>query len=235
METEHSVASHLRLDTAEYDRTIRTLIPYYDESRGAQLDLLTSTQLPPIARVVDLGGGTGSLAEAILERFPQATVVVRDIDQQMLEVARARLSRFGNRVELEIGSFADPLPASNAVLAAFALHHIPNIKQKSEVYCRIREALLPGGVFLNTDAVSGPFWPRLRDEWAVFMAGRGFSLDQAYQNLNDWAAEDTYFSVFEELHAMEEGGFEHPECFWRRGPIAVLGASAVAFRCSAAN
>ena len=224
MKSEHSVSSHLHLNTAEYDQTIRRLIPYYDESRGVQLDLLAAAKVPPTSRVVDLGGGTGSLAEAILDRFPGVSVVVRDIDRHMLEAASVRLSRFGNRVELEFGSFAEALPACNAVLAAFALHHIPTLKEKTEVYRRIREALLAGGVFLNTDAVSGPFWPALRDEWAEFMAKQGFSLDQAYQNLNDWAAEDTYFSVGEELGAMEQAGFEHPECFWRRGPIAVLGA-----------
>jgi tRNA (cmo5U34)-methyltransferase len=224
MKSDHSVSTHLRLDTAEYDHTIRRLIPYYDESRGVQLDLLAAAQIPPTSRVVDLGGGTGSLAEAILERFPQVTVLVRDIDPHMLEIAQARLERFASRVEVELGSFVDPLPPCNAVLAAFALHHIPNLQEKSEAYGRIREALLPGGVFLNCDAVSGPFWPRLREEWAEFMAGQGFSLEQAYQNLADWAAEDTYFSAAEELRTMEEGGLENPECFWRRGPIAVLGA-----------
>ena len=40
MANEHSVSTHLRLDTAEYDRIIRTYIPFYDESRQVQLDLL---------------------------------------------------------------------------------------------------------------------------------------------------------------------------------------------------
>ena len=173
---------------------------------------------------MDLGGGTGSLAEAILERFPEASFLVRDIDRNMLAVAESRLVRFSGRVDLNCGSFADLLPPSHAVLAAFALHHVPDLRQKSEVYRRIREALLPGGVFLNTDAVSGPFWPWLRDEWAVWMSGQGFSLEQARQSLEDWAAEDTYFSAWEELRAMEQAGLPRPECFWRRGPIAILGA-----------
>jgi tRNA (cmo5U34)-methyltransferase len=151
-------------------------------------------------------------------------VLVRDIDREMLAVARARLSRFGDRVELSAGSFAEPLPPVDAVLSAFALHHVPDLAQKAEVYRRIREALRPGGIFLNADAVSGPLWPALRDEWAAFMAGKGFTLEQGYRNLDDWAAEDTYFSAYEELCAMTEGGFEHPECFWRRGPVAITGA-----------
>ena len=56
------------------------------------------------------------------------------------------------------------------------------------------------------------------------MARQGFTLEQAYQNLEDWAEEDMYFSVHEELGAMAQGGFAQPECFWRRGPTAILGA-----------
>jgi SAM-dependent methyltransferase len=224
MQSDHSVSSHLHLDTAQYDRIIRTYIPYYDESRGVQLDLLSAALLPGANQIVDLGGGTGSLAEAILARFLQCSVRIRDIDREMLSLAQARLSRFGNRFEIEAGSFEDPLPRVDAVLAAFALHHVRNLNQKTQVYRRIREAVGAGGVFLNADAVSGPFWPSLRDEWAAFMAGKGFTLEQAYQNLDDWAAEDMYFSVYDELGAMAQAGFEHPECFWRRGPIAILGA-----------
>jgi tRNA (cmo5U34)-methyltransferase len=224
MQSEHSVSSHLRFDTSQYDRIIRTYIPHYDESRRVQLDLLAAALAPTANRIIDLGGGTGSLAEAVLDRFPQSSVLVRDIDRGMLFVAQARLARFGNRVELEVGSFDNPLPPVDAVLAAFALHHIRNLNEKTEVYRRIRQGIRSGGVFLNTDAVSGPFWPSLRDEWANFMAGKGFTLEQAYQNLDSWAAEDKYFSVHDELCAMAQGGFVHPECFWRRGPIAILGA-----------
>ncbi len=140
MQSEHSVSSHLRLDTAAYDRIIRTYIPHYDESREVQLDLLAAAQLPPDARIVDLGGGTGSLAEAILHRFPQVSVLVRDIDPDMLAVAQSRLAPFAGRVELSLASFADPLPPVHAVLAAFALHHISTLEEKAKVYRLIREA-----------------------------------------------------------------------------------------------
>lgn len=225
MATEHSVSSHLRLDTAEYDRIIRTYIPFYEESREEQLTLLQAALGSKTgAGIVDLGGGTGSLAEAILDRFPQAHVIVRDIDPAMLEVAAQRLARFGDRVTLEKASFADALPHVDAVVSAFALHHIPKLDDKAAAYRRIREALSSGGVFLNNDATAGPFWPHVRDEWARFMSRHGFTLEQGYRNLDDWAEEDTYYSVREELLAMSEAGFDAPDCLWRRGPTTILGA-----------
>ena len=76
----------------------------------------------------------------------------------------------------------------DAVLAAFALHHIRNLNEKTGVYRRVREAIRSEGVFLNADAVSGPSSGRRYEmEWAAFMAGKGFTLEQAYQNLEDWA------------------------------------------------
>lgn len=224
MKSEHSVSAHLRLDTAEYDRVIRTYIPHYDESRRVQLDLLSAAEIGESATIVDLGGGSGAFAQAILEQLPRVSVIVRDIDVGMLGVTRDRLAAFANRVKLERASFADPLPPADAVVSAFALHHIPSLETKMEVYRRIREAIRSPGVFLNADAVAGLFWPLFREQWAAFMATEGFTLQQAYQNLEDWAAEDTYFSVHEELHIMAQAGFERPECLWRVGPVAVLGA-----------
>lgn len=224
MKTEHSVTTHLRLDTAEYDRIIRTYIPHYDESRQVQLDLLQGAQIPASAQILDLGAGTGSLAHAILARFPGASLILRDVDPEMLAIAQGRLAAFSNRVKVDRASFGDPLPPVDAVVSAFALHHIPNLEEKAEVYRRIRAAIRSPGIFLNADAVSGPFWPLLRDQWAKFMAGNGFTLEQGYRNLDDWAAEDTYFSAREELRSMEQAGFDSPECFWRIGPTAVIGA-----------
>jgi tRNA (cmo5U34)-methyltransferase len=220
----HSVSSHLHLEIAEYDRVIRTYIPHYDESRAVQLELLEASGFLG-GLIVDLGGGTGSLAEAILERFPQSRVLVRDIDLEMLSAAGRRLARFEDRVELSQGSFLDPLPESAAILSAFALHHVPALDEKAKVYAAIRAALRTSGVFLNNDAASGPFWAHTREQWAVFMSMNGFTLEQARQNLADWAEEDTYFSVREELAAMVNAGFEQAECLWRRGPITILGAT----------
>ncbi len=105
------------------------------------LDLLAAGLPHSASRTVDLGGGTGSLAEAILERFPNVSVLVRDLDNEMLTVARNRLARFGGRADLHAGSFTDPLPPADAVVAAFALHHVRSLQEKARVYQRIRQAI----------------------------------------------------------------------------------------------
>ena len=54
------------------------------------LELLAALA-PSDARVLDLGGGTGALSEAVLRGLPGVSVTLLDIDTQMLAQARARL------------------------------------------------------------------------------------------------------------------------------------------------
>ena len=88
----HSVSAHLHVMIADYDRFIRTVIPHYETMRAVQLDLL-GRSLPFDGRVIDLGGGTGALAQAVAEKFPKVFVEVWDTEPAMLEVARQRCAR----------------------------------------------------------------------------------------------------------------------------------------------
>ena len=55
------------------------------------------------------------------------------------------------------------------------------------------------------------------------MGAHGVTPAQARRHFADWAREDRYFSLYEELGALAHAGFAHPECFWRRGPVAICG------------
>ncbi|PYL03495.1 MAG: 16S rRNA (cytosine(1402)-N(4))-methyltransferase [Verrucomicrobia bacterium] len=148
----HSVSDHLHVMIADYDRFIRTVIPHYETMRAVQLELLARS-LPPDGRVIDLGGGTGALARAVAEKFPGVRVEIWDTDPAMLEVARERCAAFGDRVHFVERSFAEPLPACDAVVACIALHHVKDISAKGKIYANIFQALRPGGIFANADCV----------------------------------------------------------------------------------
>jgi len=65
--------------------------------------------------------GAGGHAEAILERGPAARVMGVDRDEEALSVARNRLQRFGARVRLERGNYADVAERLEDVLAGALL------------------------------------------------------------------------------------------------------------------
>ena len=117
------VAAHLGIDLGEYHARIRTFIPGYDAMLDTAAGTL-ATMVPSRAPlVIDLGIGTGALAERCLSVKPRARIVGIDEDEGMLAAARARL---GRRLTALPGSFETvPLPPCDAVIASLALHHIP--------------------------------------------------------------------------------------------------------------
>jgi tRNA (cmo5U34)-methyltransferase len=219
----HSVKRHLAVDADAYDVEIRRFIPHYDEMLATGVELLASLA-PPVAHVLDLGGGTGALSAAVLRGLPEALVTVLDVDRAMLDEARRRLAPFGDRVVFREGSFFGLLPAADAVVASLSLHHVHDLGIKTDIYRAIHAALTPGGVFLNLDAAITED-PRLNtltfDRWAARMAERGITDPEARSHFAAWAKEDRYFPLEAELAALRRAGFAEVECFWRRGGTAI--------------
>ncbi|MCY3735979.1 MAG: class I SAM-dependent methyltransferase, partial [Gemmatimonadaceae bacterium] len=191
----HSVRRHLRVEIEAYDRTIRAFIPSYEEmlERAA----LAVAEARP-RRVIDLGAGTGALAEAVLRRCEGAHVELIDADAEMLDQARERLAAFVSRVSYSARSFQGPLPACDAVVASLALHHVPTLAEKREIFAAIHATLPPGGVFINADATM-PADPAARqadyETWAAHLVSCGIEEQQAWRHFEEWSGEDTYFPL----------------------------------------
>src|SRR5262245_4686270 len=106
-----SVASHLGIRLADYDRRIRTFIPAYEELLAA-----AAGAVPAGARtVVDLGIGTGALAVRCAARARRTRIVGIDADAGILALAARRL---GGRATLVHGDVRrTELPRADAIVA----------------------------------------------------------------------------------------------------------------------
>lgn len=217
----HSVREHLGIELQTYDETIRRFIPGYETM--LQVAAHAAVAAGP-ARILDLGAGTGALSEALLAADSSCIVELIDVDAGMLEHARARLEPYSNRVRFSELSFHGPLPRCDSVTASLALHHVQTLTDKRGLYRRVHGALGPDGVFVNADAAvpvdHGPreetYW-----QWVEHMAAHGIEEMEAVEHLAKWAEEDTYFSLAQELAAVEAAGFD-ATCIWRQGPLSVV-------------
>jgi len=217
----HSVRKHLRLDIDAYDATIRRFIPAYEEMLGIAVHAVAS-ETP--AHVLDLGAGTGALAAAVLDRTDETLVELIDIDNEMLTRARIRLADFGDRPRFAVRSFEEALPRCDAVMASLALHHVPTLDAKGELFARIFDALSPGGLFVNADVTmptEDPARGSAYDAWADHLVAGGCRRSDAFAHFEAWSAEDTYFPLADELDALGEAGFD-ASCVWQKGVSTVV-------------
>ena len=213
------VATHLGIKLGEYDARIRTFIPDYLEMLHVAANVV-----PVDARqIVDLGIGTGTLSACCLRNARRARIFGIDADASMMDAARRRLH---SRAELVCGNFirAD-LPTGEAVVASFALHHVRTRAAKQKLYRRIRTALRPGGMLVNVDcqpARDRTLARQQMDAWQSHLMKR-YSRMKAIEFLKEWAKEDVYIPLEDEIELMKRSGFG-VEVVWRRGAFVVLAA-----------
>src|SRR3984893_13304590 len=190
----HSVESHLQLQITEYDQLIRRFIPRYDEMLDEAVYLIRDT-VGDTGKLVDLGIGTGALAERIIRAIPKAQIIGIDADAQMLEEAARRLSP--DRTELRLQDFFSDLTTT---------HNAYN----SCLY------FIEDAMFEETES------NQKRKCLAAHLVSAGFAEAEAFYHLQSWRKEDTYFALETELELLRKAGFSECDVAWRYGPMAVI-------------
>lgn len=206
----------------DYDAQRRRLVPCFEEFYGTAVELLALRE-GPVARILDLGAGTGLLSEAILSRYPKAEIVLLDGAAEMLAQARDRLPAAS--ITTVVIDLRDALPEGpfDAVVSALAIHHLED-QDKRDLFMRLQQALRPGGVFVNAEHVAGPTpWlnDNYRNAWSVACVDAGASAEELA------AAEarmetDRCSDVATQLGWMGEAGLEECDCFFKQLHFAVL-------------
>lgn len=118
------------------------------------IDLVVSRCDGAAPRVLDVGGGTGTLGSRLLDRLPGAEVTLVDLDPVMLTIARASLppSVAVVRADLRDAEWITRLPDGgyDAVLAVMALHYLPP-GRLTELYAELAGLVRAGGFVANVD------------------------------------------------------------------------------------
>lgn len=127
--------------------TQHTVLPY----------VLGVALLPGNADVLEVGAGGGFNAEAMLERFPGWRLWATDYDLDMVERARERLARFGDRAVVERAdatALGFAYASFDIVVAIGVWHHVGDWRKALAESAR---ALRPGGRLLVADLLPGVF------------------------------------------------------------------------------
>jgi 2,7-dihydroxy-5-methyl-1-naphthoate 7-O-methyltransferase len=139
--------------------------------------------LPAVARLIDVGGGTGDLLAAYLQRRPEATGGVFELPQTA-EAATAHLAELGPRATVHPGSFfeeVEPRGADAYVLAA-VLHNWSD-EDAVRILASVARACGPHSTVTVVEHVrtesSDPVWTTHLDlKMLVMLAGRERSAEE---------------------------------------------------------
>lgn len=230
-------------DSKIYQALAAVAVPAREEQIAALLMLLPFGQAETF-RVIELGCGPGTLAFALLDRFPGATVVGLDGSPLMRERAAGRLNRFGPRASLFPFDLAAPdtwldhLQEADCVLSSLCLHHLPG-PAKQELFTAVVGRLSARGAFLIADLVAAQ-----RPEAAALFADSWDRLAQAQSRAASGAdhlfekfleAEWNYYrfpdpadqpsSLFDQLAWLKAAGLAVVDCFWLQAGHAIYGGT----------
>jgi trans-aconitate 2-methyltransferase len=99
-------------------------------------------------RVLDAGCGSGRVTEQLADRLPRGRVVALDGSASMVEAARGRLARFGDRIEYVVADLGAPLPIEghvDAILSTATFHWVPD---HDALFANLAAVMAPGGVLV---------------------------------------------------------------------------------------
>ncbi|QDV76153.1 class I SAM-dependent methyltransferase [Botrimarina mediterranea] len=232
---------------ASYDAAGPVIHPYYDEVQAAVVAAVPFGASGAV-KIIDLGGGSGRLAERLLTAFPAATVTVVDPSGPFLELARERLARFGDRAGF-VSSRAQEsvwrrlVGPVDAIVSTSALHHL-DAEEKNAVFAACCDSLEPGGLFVNGDEYRPPsdatylaylqeWGDHMRSAVAAGLTPPSFAevVDRwAERNLDDFGGErqsgdDCHETVEEQTARLYGAGFKRVETRWRERLWGVLVAT----------
>ncbi|OPY32474.1 MAG: trans-aconitate 2-methyltransferase [Methanomassiliicoccales archaeon PtaU1.Bin124] len=221
-----SIRQNFSNRSEEYDDEIVRFMKDYHAMLDAAIDSLPMP-MGSSPSVVDLGTGTGNLSACLLQKYPKARLLCVDMTREMLDKARRRFASYEDVSFLEKDFYELEMPdGQDAVIASLSLHHIVTDDDKRDFYANIWNALKPGGVFVNADAVlSADEWvdALYKRRWREYMAT---SMDQAgvEEVMDRHKREDSLPVLTDQLGWLKEVGFSKVDVIWKNYMAAVVWA-----------
>jgi tRNA (cmo5U34)-methyltransferase len=218
-----AVAATFDGSAAAYDAARTRLVPCLDRLYGAAVALLPFAE-DASAGVLDLGAGTGLLAMRVLAAYPKARLRLVDVGGAMLAVARVRLAGAAHPPEIAVADYARaPLGGPyDAIVSALSIHRCDD-EAKRGLFGRCRDALAPGGVFVNADQVGAPTAALDAAYDRAWLDGvrRAGATEAEIAAARARRKEERYAPLAAQLGWLAEAGFEDVDCWFKDGRFVV--------------
>jgi tRNA (cmo5U34)-methyltransferase len=234
-------------DSATFIDTAEIFVPGRAEQIATLVGLVPA-DADETFTIVELAAGDGTLAQTMLEAFPNCRYLALDGSEMMREKLRERLTPFGERVtvghfDLAAQEWRDALPTPlRLVVSSLCVHHLTGA-EKQTLFADMRARLETGGALLLADVIE----PASRQVADLFARQYDDVVRlQSLQRLGDLSGHEefqrahwNYFlydyglptdetidhpsGLREQLAWMRDAGLIDVDCFWMQAGHAVYG------------
>ena len=218
---------HFNKEADAFDEQVQKNIPCYNEMLTALINAIPDNNKNP--KILDLGCGTGNITQKALTRFPDAEVTCLDLSENMIEIAKDKLTK-KKKIEYIVGDFTQMQIETkyDVILSSLALHHIPNDEEKEAMYKDIYEALEKDGVFYNADVIkaNSNYNEELNNKIAIReMKGNGVTDEEITEHKGKRDANDIPTTLINHIKMLENVGFVEIDVIWKHYSNAVYGGT----------
>lgn len=198
-----------------YDGHITNVLPYYREYHYQVLDVVRAKGIESPSWL-DTGCGTGTLALRIRETFPKASLTLCDPSENMLDIARSKMSgggvRFYNLSSQQL-SFENEFD----VVTAIQCHHYLDAEGREQAERACYNALKESGVFMTfenirmeTDEADSVALKR----WQTFLEEHGNSPEDVKMHIERRGVEVFPITIEQHLELLRKVGFRSVNVLW---------------------
>ncbi|MEA4909887.1 MAG: class I SAM-dependent methyltransferase [Anaerolineaceae bacterium] len=204
---------------------MKKALPNYDDLFGTALQIIPFQPQAPI-RVLDLGAGTGLFASHVLGKYPQASFVLYDIADKMLDVARQRFSQYPAQFEYQVGDYRHLQPGQtfDLVISSLSIHHLSD-PEKAGLFSNIYTLLREPGVFINVDQVRGETETLSRLYWGHWLEQvrrSGAPEEQIQASIERRTTYDHDASLADQVAWLKAAGFINVDCVYKNYFVGVF-------------
>ncbi len=215
-ETYEEMKAFFDTRAGEYDEHMASVLEEYDSFYRNIASPFKKTDEP--VRVLDLGAGTGIELEFIFARAPNARISAVDLSVDMLNKLVSKYEKYRSQIKTIADSYLslELMPNSfDYVVSVMSFHHLMPEK-KIALYKKMRNALDPGGTFVEGDYIVSPEEEeRLLKEFRELRKNNSLLEDGQY-HIDIPFSEETQFRI------LKEAGFREVEVIFRTSRSNVI-------------
>ena len=202
-------------DSKEYDRKIMQTVPYYEEFYKQVIDLVKVHKSEDVFWL-DIGCGTGKMAEVAFPNIDIRRFVFVDSSENMMRIAKERFA--DTKSEFNVCNILDILYVGEFdVVTSIQVNHYFHKQQKIEVLKKCYSALKHNGIYIGFENFM-PYTERGTrlglERWKSYQLCQERGPKECQEHLNRFGVDYFPITISEHLENMNRAGFDVAEILW---------------------